>query len=106
MQNTAVAINQNCNLGLVICIVTFTLSRILHTSSQCLSIIGLLAFIRYIHSIFIDRKAAAVHSIQGARGHMEDAYYGDHRTGFFAVYDGHVSRQFAKMPRDVYYIYS
>ena len=34
-------------------------------------------------------RAASVHSIQGLRGHMEDAYYADHTTGFFAVYDGH-----------------
>jgi len=31
-------------------------------------------------------RCAAVHSIQGHRPHMEDAYYGDHTKGFFAVF--------------------
>lgn len=30
-----------------------------------------------------------VHSIQGCRSHMEDAYFADWTTGFFAVFDGH-----------------
>jgi protein phosphatase 1L len=34
-------------------------------------------------------RVSAVSSIQGARQHMEDAYYGDSIKGFFGVYDGH-----------------
>jgi hypothetical protein len=31
-------------------------------------------------------RVAAVHSIQGQRSHMEDAFFGDYTKGFFAVY--------------------
>lgn len=34
-------------------------------------------------------RNAGVYSIQGQRNHMEDSYYADHTTGFYAVYDGH-----------------
>ena len=34
-------------------------------------------------------RSAGVHSIQGARAHMEDSYYGDFTRGFYGVFDGH-----------------